>query len=259
LPLSPDGVTLRAEQVIHDRRLAQVGRVKDEASGATYMRKVGKHVLGPEGLAVLDFLAALVADPQPNLLVPISFSGAPGEVLVEDYDDLTALKKLDVESFEVRRELSQGRTSMAQVVDLLVQLSDAVDFIHRSGFVHRDVRSTNVFLRRDPERLVPILFDYDSITRPFFSEEGELRVDLEAPPEVRVGHVMIDSRFDVYQLGWLLRKLTHYEAAPDIWTPVAPVSASLKELIGCATGPFGDRYSSAGELAAALLSEASAA
>jgi serine/threonine protein kinase len=252
-------VTLKPEQVIYDRRLAQVGRVRHDASGATCMRKVGKRVLGPEGVAVVDFLAALVADPQPNLLVPISFSGAPGEVLVEDYDDLTALKKLDVECFEVRRELSEGKIDLARVVDMLVQLSDACAFIHRIGFVHRDVRSTNVFLRRDRDRLVPILFDYDSVTRPFFAAEGELRVDLEAPPEVRVGHVLIDGRFDVYQLGWLLRKLTHYEAAPDIWTPVAPVSAGLKALIACAIGPFGDRYPSAGELSAALLTEASAA
>jgi serine/threonine protein kinase len=239
---------LNPDQVLHDRRLARVGRVQDEATGATYMRKVGKTVLGEAGSAVVDFLAALVASPHPNLLVPVSFSGAAGEVLVEDYPDLTALSKLDVAGLDVRRELSEGRLETAQVVDFMVQLSDGVAFIHRSGFVHRDVRSTNVFVRREDGRLIPTLFDYDLVTRPFFLAGAEIRVDLEAPPEVRVGHVPIDGRFDVYQLGWMLRKLTHYEAAPDIWTPVAPVSESLKVVIARATGPFGQRFVDAGAL-----------
>jgi hypothetical protein len=244
-------MTLNPAQVLHDRRWARVGRVRDEASGATCMRKVGKLALA-EGSPVVDFLSALVAEPHPNLLVPLSFTGVAGEALVEDYPDLTALKKLDVEGFEVRRELSEGRVSLAQVVDLVAQLCDGVAFMHRSGFVHRDVRGTNVFLRREPERLVPILFDYDLVTRPFFLREGELRVDLEAPPEVRVGYVMIDGRYDVYQLGWIIRKLTHYEAAPDIWTPVTPVGDTLRAIIGRATGPFGERFADAGELSSAL-------
>jgi Protein tyrosine and serine/threonine kinase len=244
-------MTLNPAQVLHDRRWSRVGRVRDEASGVTCMRKVGKYVLA-EGSAVVDFLAALVAEPHPNLLVPTSFSGAAGDVLVEDYPDLTPLKKLDVEGFEVRRELSEGRVSLAQVVDLVAQLTDAVAFVHRTGFVHRDVRGTNVFLRRDSERLVPILFDYDLVTRPFFLREGELRVDLEAPPEVRVGYVTIDGRYDVYQLGWIFRKLIHYEAAPDIWTPVTPVDDDVRAVITRAIGPFGERYVDAGELGSAL-------
>lgn len=239
---------LNPDQVIHDRRLAQVGRIRDDATGATHMRKVAKNVLTHERSAIVDFLSELVADPHPNLLVPISFSGAPGELLVEDYPDLTAESKLDVAGLDVRRELSDGRLDAGQVVDFMVQLSDGVAFIHRSGFVHRDVRSTNVFVRRDGRQLIPTLFDYDLITRPFFLAGAEIRVDLEAPPEIRVGHVPIDGRFDVYQLGWMLRKLTHYEAAPDIWTPVAPLGESLRGVIGRATGPFGDRYADAGEL-----------
>jgi hypothetical protein len=239
---------LKPEQVIHDRRLAQVGRLQDEATGLTFIRKVGKTVLGPGELPVVEFLARLAADPQPNLLVPIRFSGAVGEVLVEDYPDLSEQKKLDVEGFEIRRELSTGRIGVAQVVDFVAQLCDGVSFIHDGGFVHRDVRSTNVFVRREAGRLIPTLFDYGFVSRPFFLEEGELRVDLEAPPEVRVGHVTIDGRYDVYQLGWLLRKLTHYEAAPDIWKPVADLERGLQDVIGGAVDRLGRRYSTAGEL-----------
>jgi serine/threonine protein kinase len=239
---------LNPDQVIHDRRLARVGRIRDETTGGTYMRKVGKQPLRPERLAIVEFLAGLVADPHPNLLVPHSFSGGLGEPLVEDYPDLTGVSKLDAAGLDIRRELSEGRLAPVEAIAFMVELSDAVAHIHRLGFVHRDVRSTNVFVRRDERRLIPTLFDYDLVTRPFFLAEAEIHVDLEAPPEVRVGHIPIDGRFDVYQLGWMLRKLTHYEAAPDIWTPVAPLGETLRAIIGCATGPFGERYHDAGEL-----------
>jgi serine/threonine protein kinase len=239
---------LTPDQVIHDRRLAQVGRLRDGETGQSFIRKVGKTVLRSDEAAVVEFLAELSADPQPNLLVPLRFSGSVGELLVEDYPDLSSQKKLDLEGIEIRRELSNGRLGVDQVVDFVAQLTDAVAFIHRHGFVHRDVRSTNVFVRREDGRLIPTLFDYGFVTRPFFLEDPELRVDLEAPPEVRVGHVRIDARYDVYQLGWLFRKLTHYEAAPDIWTPVAELSAGLKEAIVGAVGGFARRLGSAGEL-----------
>jgi serine/threonine protein kinase len=245
---------LNPDQVIHDRRLARVGRIRDEEAGTTYMRKVGKHALDEHGMAIVDFLSGLVAEPHPNLLVPASFSGAIGDVLVEDYPDLSSLSKLDVAGLDIRRDVSEGRLEIAQVAELMAQLSDGVAFIHRTGFVHRDVRGTNVFVRRDGGPPSLILFDYDLVTRPFFLAEAEIHVDLEAPPEVRVGHVTIDGRFDVYQLGWMLRKLTHYEAAPDIWTPVAPVGEGLRAVITRATGPFGERFRDAGELSEQLRS-----
>ena len=65
---------------------------------------------------------------------------------------------------------------------------------------------------------------------------------------MRVGHVTIDGRYDVYQLGWLLRKLTHYEAAPDIWKPVTDIDSGLQDVIGGALDRPGRRYATAAEL-----------
>ena len=74
---------------------------------------------------MLEFLARLEADPRPICLrLPIRFSGALGEVLVEDYPDLSEQTKLDVEGFEIRRELSTGRIGIAQVVDFVAQLCE---------------------------------------------------------------------------------------------------------------------------------------
>lgn len=139
-------------EVIYDRPRSKVGRLQGE-DGQSYIRKVGKHVLGSAGSVVVDFLTKLKAEPHPNLLVPISFSGAVGEVLVEDYPDLSEQARLDVRGREIRRQLSEGRVGIGQVVDLMVQISDGVDFIHRNGYVHWDVRRENVFVEKSRRKV----------------------------------------------------------------------------------------------------------
>lgn len=249
---------LRPDEVIYDRPWAQVGRLPGE-DGQCYIRKVGKHVLSDTGLGIIDFLTKLTADPHPNLLVPIGFSGGAGEVLVEDYPDLSGQIRLDGAGREIRKQLSKGRIGIGKVIDMMVQLSDGVDFIHRSGYVHRDVRRENVFVEdvgEETEWFRPTLFDYNGMVRPFFLEEGLKFANDETPPEERLGRVMVDGRHDVYQLGWMLRALTHYQGALDVWQPVAPVDQGITDIIGCATGPHRDRYPEAGEFRDRLLEAA---
>jgi serine/threonine protein kinase len=235
---------LAPSEVIYDGRWSQVGRLRD-ASGRAYIRKVGKYVLPIEGLAVVEFLQALTVQPHPNLLIPERFTGELGTLLVEDYPDLSDQPRLDKVGHELRTRLAKGALGLAQIVDFIDQLSDAVGFIHRAGFVHQDVRARNVFIRTDGDRLIPTLFDYTFIVRPFFLVEGRPVADLEAPPEVRVGYVTLDARYDVYQLGWMLRSLTHYEAGPDLWRPVAALGEDLQTVITRATSSLPQRYPSA--------------
>jgi serine/threonine protein kinase len=245
-------LVLKPEAVIYDRPWAQVGRLQDEC-GQSYIRKVGKFALNGEGLAVVDFLTQLTEQPHPNLLKPINFVGSAGEVLVEDYPDLSEQGRLDAVGREIRSELADSRIGIGRIVDFMVQISDGVDFIHRNGFVHGDVRSPNVFVERKTGRLIPTLFDYSLLTKPFFLEQGLMIADPETPPEERVGQVMVDGRHDVYQLGWMLRELTHYEGGLQAWRPVAPLDRELEEIIGCATGPLDGRYSNGGEMRNNLL------
>jgi protein tyrosine kinase len=243
----------KPDEVIYDGRWAQVSRLTDE-DGRPFIRKTGKYLLAGEGLAAVDFLAELSARPHPNLLVPDRFSGAPGEALVEDYPDLSHQQRLDRYGFELRNGLAQGEPSLASIVDFVAQLADGLAFVHRNGFVHQDVRARNVFVREEDGRLVPTLFDYTFVVRPFFLVEGREIADLETPPEIRVGYVLLDARYDVFQLGWLLRSLTHYEAGPDLWRPVASLGDRVEQVIARATSRFWDRYPTAAELLEDLTS-----
>lgn len=232
---------LKPGEVIHDGGWAQVGRLRDD-DGRPFIRKVGKYLLEGDGLAVLDFLAALQAESHPNLLAPLRFWGGPGTQLVEDYPDLSGERRLDSFAFELRNGLSRGEVSLERVLDLAGQIADAAGFVHRHGFVHQDVRATNVFVRDEGGGLVATLFDYTFVVRPFFLVEGRVFANLETPPEIRVGYVPLDARYDVYQLGWLLRSLTHYEAGAGIWRPVTPLPNVLDDVIGRALGPLAERY-----------------
>lgn len=92
-----------------------------------------------------------------------------------------------------------------------IQIARAVAVVHQSGLIHRDLKTSNVFLahRRDGEEIVKIL-DF-GIARP---EEGsELTatgISLGTPsymsPE-QVLNTVVDRRSDIYSFGVLLYKL----------------------------------------------------
>lgn len=106
---------------------------------------------------------------------------------------------------------------------------------------------------------MPTLFDYDLMVEPYFLEAGVVSpANVETPPEERLGQVMVDGRHDVYQLGWMLRALTHYEEALDNWKPVTLLDGAITDAIDCATGPHRDRYYDAGEFRDHLLATAGA-
>lgn len=242
---------LAANEVIHDRARAQLGRV--QTPDGTVMRKVSKYVLQSNDLTTVDFLSILTAQPHPNLLIPASFSGVAGEKLVEDYPDLTGHERLDAAGSTIRGELADRCESLNRVVDFVVQMCDGIDFMHRNDFVHWDVRRQNVFVKRVPGRLVPIVFDYDLVTRPYFMEKPLIIAGRETPPEELSGQVMVNGRHDVYQLGWILRELTHYPGSPGSWKPVETIGEELAEAINRATGPLDERQETAGELRDDLL------
>ncbi len=103
---------------------------------------------------------------------------------------------------------SQGRLPIAMVVDVLVQLGEALMEAHAMGYVHRDLRPRNVFLtrRKNRERFVKLL---DFGLAKLVEQEGEaastsLGMTFGDPrymsPEQARGEA-IDRRADLYSLG----------------------------------------------------------
>jgi len=99
---------------------------------------------------------------------------------------------------------NHGPYSPEEARTFLVALCDALDYAHRQGIVHRDIKPDNILL--DTASGAPLLTDF-GIAKPTFAEAeltatGQL---IGTPhymsPEQALGRTDVDARSDIYSLG----------------------------------------------------------
>jgi predicted Ser/Thr protein kinase len=179
-----------------------------------------------------------------------------------------------VEGEDLGELLARERTlDRARAVNLVAQVAEALDVVHRSGLVHRDVKPSNVLLSASGAREHAYLTDFGITklaTAPTLTESGAFlgTVDYCAPEVIRGEH--LDARADVYSLGCVLFKCltgeppfpkdshiasiyAHLEEEPPALQELKPhLPLALDEVVkqALAKEPE-DRFQTAGELAAA--------
>ncbi len=99
---------------------------------------------------------------------------------------------------------------LSQALDVGIRIADAVEAVHRAGFLHRDIKAENVLLTHDGQRLGPKLIDF-GIARPIApTDEDRLEGIVGTPrtmaPE-QVSQDSIDCRTDIWALGILLYEM----------------------------------------------------
>jgi Protein kinase domain len=250
------GVVYRARQLDLDRdvavKLIAPDRAEDERIRARFVSEA----------------RAAAAVEHPNVL-PVYAAGVAGgrAYLVMRYvhgDDLRTL---------VRRT---GPLPAQRAAAIAGAVGDALDAIHRAGFVHRDVKPANVLIDADGH---VYLSDFGLAKHVFVSAgltESDRWVgtlDFAAPEQIRGDR--IDARADVYALGGVLHfmltgsvpfereseeaKLWAHLAAdpprPTVLRPELPAALDDVVLRGLAKDPE-DRYRSAGDLGRAARAAA---
>ena len=168
-----------------------------------------------------------------------------------------------VEGETLRSRLArERRLSVDDAVQLVREMADALEYAHRHGVVHRDVKPENVLLQSGHALVADfgIALALENAGGARLTRTG---ITLGTPsymaPEQAAGDRPIDARTDVYALGAVLHEMLAGESpllhgqAIALATRRADVSSSLDAAVRRALAKEpDDRFPSAGAFAAAL-------
>lgn len=189
-------------------------------------RYVAIKVLHPHLTGDPDFAArfrrearAIAALEHPNIVRVYDFDTAEGlGFLVMEYLEGENLKQ------RLYRLGCEGkRMDLAQVTEIVSVLTDALDYAHRQGLVHRDVKPSNVLLTASGR---PVLTDFGiarmvDITT-ITESGGTLGTPAYMSPEQGRGEPG-DARSDIYALGAMLYQMCTGQLPFDADTPYAVI------------------------------------
>ncbi len=120
-----------------------------------------------------------------------------------------AMEYIDGESLE-SMIAARRRLTLDDIVALIVQLGDGLDYAHRNGIVHRDIKPANILVDREGR---PRIVDF-GIARISSSSLTQTNQVLGTPyymaPEQIAGKA-VDHRADLYALGTILYELLTFE------------------------------------------------
>jgi serine/threonine protein kinase len=160
----------------------------------------------------------------------------------------------------------EQKLSLPDRLRLVLKVCSAVEFAHRSGVIHRDIKPTNILVRRNGE---PKLLDFGiaKLIQPGVADDLTSSVERRITPRYAAPEQSrrepVTQAADVYSLGLVLLELITDENAPSETRPdgkaalqtklhdsVNPVLAAIIKR-ATQTEP-GKRYASAAELRNAL-------
>lgn len=163
--------------------------------------------------------------------------------------------------------LPNYRWSESQVVQLLREILDILDFVHSNGVIHRDVKPNNIIRRQQDNKLVLVDFGVvKQINMQLATAQSQMSTSVVVgtlgymPPEQVRGKPRFSS--DIYALGIIaiqaLTGLNHQQLREDArgevdWYSYAQVSPELADIISkMVRYHFQEYYESAKEVLAAL-------
>ena len=199
----------------------------------------------------------------PNI-VPIIDAGG-GDLMT-----FTVMPYMPGGSFAER--IAQGPRPAAEVASIVAQAATALDYAHRRGIVHRDVKPDNVLFDEDGHALVTDFGIAETRSQGRLTASGRaMGTPHYMSPEQAMGK-LVDGRSDVYSLGIVMYEgLVGFPPfdGPDAFAvgykqvheaPVAPQSvnseipSAMNEIVmKCLAKSPADRYARANDLADALI------
>lgn len=235
-----------AVKVLHERHVADIDRIRRFESEAKAASKIA----------------------HPNIVTIFDYGLIPTPFLVMEW-----LEGEGLDSLVAQRKLSHWK----ELVPIFIEIADALEAAHNAGFIHRDVKPSNVFVCISGGRMRAKLVDFGLVketmtTQPCITQSGDtVGTPHYMSPEQCYGR-HLDSRTDVYSFGCVMYEALcrrrpfdapttlelmnqHVSAKPRPLPLVNPeVPDGLWRVIArCLEKAPYDRYSSARELQTKLI------
>ena len=115
-----------------------------------------------------------------------------------------------LEGIPLSEVIESKSLSVEEIIDLGIQVADALDYAHSHGIIHRDIKSTNIIL--SPAGRAKITdFGIAHVEDPSAPQQTQAGEILGTPVYMSPEQVMsrpVDGRSDLYSLGIILYELT---------------------------------------------------
>ena len=165
------------QTISHYRVTGQLGRggmgVVYEAQDLTLGRKVALKFLPPELARNTSALERFMLEARtasalnhPNICTIYAVEQAK----LDDGSDVSFIAMELLEGQSLDQKLMAGALSVAQLLDISIQLTEALDAAHAKGIIHRDIKPANIFLN-DRGQVKVLDFGLAKLTQPMAEME----------------------------------------------------------------------------------------
>lgn len=148
-----------------------------------------------------------------------------GECIVMEY----------IEGQTLAQKIQHCDLSRDDIMNILSELCDVLSFVHRKGFVHRDLRPENIMITNNGNHVKLIDFGIPGVDYNEALDIPDGILDYTAP-EIINGNKIVDHCADIYSIGRLLEYLDRKAGLPERCMKIAKKCIQLNRE---------DRYSSA--------------